>query len=187
MSEFIHNRQLRIHLKYGVLQRIRYLNQKLKLGFCGKNVYFDHDVGILRYPKNISISDNVVLREGVRICCCNEKAQIRIGKNTTVEYHTFIFASEQIEIGDDCLIAPFVYIVDSDHSIGKDRLINLQPNITAPIWIGKDVWIGTGAKILRGVKIGEGAVVATGSVVKDEVPPYKIVGGVPAKIVGERI
>ena len=140
----------------------------------------------MRYPQNISLGDHMVIKSGARICACNEKATVSIGKNTTFGYHTFLFASERIEIGDDCLIAPFVYIVDSDHNIEKNKKINTQPNSTAPIKIGNDVWIGTGAKILKGVTIGNGAVIASGALVKDDVNPYEIVGGIPAKKISER-
>lgn len=49
--------------------------------------------------------------------------------------------------------------------------------------IGNDVWIGNGATILSGINIGNGAVIAAGSVVTKDVPPYAIVGGVPAKLI----
>lgn len=52
--------------------------------------------------------------------------------------------------------------------------------------IGNDVWIGYGATILAGVRIGDGAVVASGAVVTKDVPPYAIVGGVPAKVIRNR-
>lgn len=50
-----------------------------------------------------------------------------------------------------------------------------------PVIIGNDVWIGAGANILNGIEIGDGAVIAAGAVVNKSVPPYCIVGGVPAK------
>ncbi|MEL7001348.1 MAG: acyltransferase [Bacteroidota bacterium] len=178
--------QLRKHLKRTLSVRIRYFYHKNRLGRCGKGVYFDKNVEILRYPQNVSIADNVVVKEGARICACNESATISIGVNSTVGYQTFIFASEKIEIGNNCLIAPFVYLVDSDHQIEKGININSQPNQTSPISIGNDVWIGTGAKILKGVTIGDGAVIAAGALVKDDVASNTIVGGIPSKKLGER-
>ena len=52
--------------------------------------------------------------------------------------------------------------------------------------IGNDVWIGLNATILDGVTIGDGAIVAAGAVVTKDVPPYAVVGGVPAKIIKYR-
>lgn len=84
------------------------------------------------------------------------------------------------------MIAPFVYIVDSDHGINLGTPMNLQKNISRPILIGSDVWIGAHSIILSGVKIGDGAVIAAGSVINQDVPANTIVGGVPAKIIKER-
>ena len=55
-----------------------------------------------------------------------------------------------------------------------------------PIEIGNDVWIGFRVVILGGVKIGDGAVIGAGAVVTKDVPPYAVVGGVPAKIIKYR-
>lgn len=52
--------------------------------------------------------------------------------------------------------------------------------------IGHDVWIGARAVVMDGVRIGDGAVIAAGSVITKDVPPYAIVGGVPAKIIRHR-
>ncbi len=52
--------------------------------------------------------------------------------------------------------------------------------------IGHDVWIGTDAKIIEGVRIGNGAIVGAGAVVTKDVPPYAIVGGVPARVIRYR-
>lgn len=178
--------QLRKHLKYTLKDNFRAFLLKNKLGKLGKNVYIDKNVELMRFPKNIFIDDNVVIKEGARICACNEKAKIHIGKNTTIGYHNFIFASENIIIGDDCLIAPFVYIVDSNHQIKKNVLINQQENITGTIKIGNDVWIASNVTILKDVNIGNGVVIAANSVVNCDIPDYEIWGGTPAKKIGER-
>ena len=54
------------------------------------------------------------------------------------------------------------------------------------IIIGSDVWIGYEAVIMAGVTIGDGAIIATRAVVTKDVPPYTIVGGVPAKMIRKR-
>lgn len=180
------NQQLRKHLKKTPGTRFRYFLFQRRLGKCGEQVYFDKNIEIQRYPKNVEIDDYAVIKEGARICACNETAIIKIGKNTTIGFHTFIFSSNSICIGNDCLIAPFVYLVDSDHSIAKNQLINQQSNTTAPIIIGNDVWLGTGCKILKGVTIGDGAIIAAGAIVNSNVSPYEIWGGIPAKKISER-
>ena len=56
---------------------------------------------------------------------------------------------------------------------------------SAPIIIHDNVWIASRAMILKGVTIGEGAVISAGAVVTKDVPPYTMVGGVPAKVIKE--
>lgn len=182
----IYSNQFRRHLKFSLCNQVRYYFVKISIGSCGKNVWIDKNVELQRFKKRITIADNVAIKEGARICVCNKDAIIRIGKNTTIGFHNFIFASDKIEIGNDCLIAPFVYIVDSNHQMKLGKLINQQSNTTAPIIIGNDVWIASNVTILKGVTIGNGAVIAANSVVNKDIPPYTIVGGSPAKIIGKR-
>ena len=152
----------------------------------GRNVMLESEAKLLRFPKNIIIGDDVIIKSGSHLCPCQPSAILKIGARTTIGFNTLIYSSEQILIGDDCMIAPFVYIVDSDHGIDRNILMNRQKNQTEPIIIGSDVWIGAHAVILKGVSLGDGAVVAAGSVVREDVLPYSIVGGVPARVIGER-
>ena len=127
-----------------------------------------------------------MIKGGAHICVCNEGAKIEIGERTTIGFHTFIYSSQKIIIGSDCMIAPFVYLVDSNHSSKRSDLMNLQPNVTSPIIIENDVWLGANSTILSGVTIKQGAIVASGSIVNRDIEAYEIYAGSPAKKIGER-
>lgn len=180
------NSQFRKHLKFTYLNRLRLFLANKKLGSCGKGIWIDKNVEFLRYPKNLFLGENMAIKEGVKICPCNLETKIHIGENTTIGYFSFIFASKGITIGDNCLLAPFVYIVDSNHEIQRSQLINSQTNSVEEIIIGNDVWIASNSTILKGVTIGNGAVIAANSLVNKDVPEYEIWGGSPAKKIGDR-
>lgn len=103
-----------------------------------------------------------------------------INRNTT------IVSMDHIVIEKGATIGPGVAIFDHDHNL----LLNHNKEdafVCAPIKIEKKAWIGANAVILKGVTIGESAVVAAGAVVNKDVEPYSIVGGIPAKSIGNRI
>ncbi|HEU0072184.1 MAG TPA: CatB-related O-acetyltransferase [Alphaproteobacteria bacterium] len=66
-----------------------------------------------------------------------------------------------------------------------DRL-ERTPDMFEPVTIGNDVWIGHNVNVMAGVTVGDGAILGAGSVVTKDVPPYAVVGGVPAKIIRYR-
>ena len=59
-------------------------------------------------------------------------------------------------------------------------------NENYPLWIGNEVWIGEGAFLAGGITVGDGAMILARAVVVQDVPPYAIVGGVPAKVISFR-
>lgn len=156
------------------------------VGSVGNDVYVDANVQLQRHPEQVFLGDRVMLKEGVMICPTHAEAAIIIGDWTTVGHSTFIFSKSKISIGDNCLIAPFCYFVDSDHGTDLGSLMNQQPMVTDPIVIGNDVWLGTGVVVTKGVTIGDGAIVAAKSVVTKDVPSNAIFAGAPAKLVRYR-
>lgn len=99
-------------------------------------------------------------------------------------------------IGNFCSIAQNVtFILDADHYTNhissfpfKTKILTgeLEGVSKGNIIVDDDVWIGYGVTILSGVHIGQGAVIAAGAVVARDVPPYAIIGGVPAKVIRYR-
>lgn len=177
---------VRKYLDRSIRSRIRQWWIKRQIAACGDDVFIDKNVFFLRHPENVSLGAHVIIKEGARICPTHPQATIRIGDSTTIGYNTFLFATSEISVGADCLVAPFCYLVDANHGIRKELLIREQDLSAAPIRINDDVWIGTSAVILKGVTIGRGAVVGANAVVSVDIPEYAIVAGNPAVIIDYR-
>ncbi len=123
--------------------------------------------------------------------------KIKIGNNT-YGFIDVLFSNPEgkLIIGNYCSIAQGVkFLPSTDHALDristypfKAMLLTgeLEALSKGDIVVEDDVWIGYGATVLSGVHIGQGAVVAAGSVVTKDVPPYAIVGGVPAKVLKYR-
>lgn len=121
-------------------------------------------------------------------CYFGSPKNIIIGENCSINNQCWIIGSGGIEIKNNVLIAPRVAFFTSNHNYQeKTVLIREQGYTFKKIIIEDDVWIGYGATILSGVTLHEGSVVAAGAVVVKDVPPYTIVGGVPAKEISKRI
>jgi maltose O-acetyltransferase len=104
-----------------------------------------------------------------------------IGSRTYVNRFTMFDASEDIEVGQDCLIGPFCYLTDHDHGTAPSGLFSEQPLLSSALRIGNNVWIGAGVTVLKGVTIGANAVIGAGAVVTRDVASGAKVAGVPAQ------
>lgn len=129
-------------------------------------------------------------------------AGMKIGRGSTIHMGANFFQPKNIEVGEDSIIgnkafldgrspllignhvdiASEVMIYNSEHDINAEDFHAIEDVAE----IGDYVFIGPRVIILPGVKIGRGAIVAAGAVVAANVPDFAIVGGVPAKVIGER-
>ena len=143
---------------------------------------------------NNKIDKSVCIYRGAKIKYSNIGAYTYVGNSTDIS---------NAEIGKFCSIADNCRIGMGGHSLKhlstspifiekvngcKEEWCNndLNPVKSRRVTVGNDVWIGSHALINGGVKIGDGAVIGAGAVVVKDVPPYAIVGGVPAKVIRYR-
>jgi acetyltransferase-like isoleucine patch superfamily enzyme len=112
---------------------------------------------------------------------------IDVGENTLLNVFVTLLGHGSIETGTDVLVGPHTTVVAANHTFeDAGRPIVRQDISGQGITIEDDVWIGANCTVLDGTTIGEGSVVAAGSVVTESVPEYTVVGGAPAKKLGER-
>lgn len=109
-------------------------------------------------------------------------AGITIGAHTIVNRQCCLDGRGGLTIGDNVSISPGVWLLTDQHDMDDPVFAERFARIV----IHDHVWLGSRALVLPGVTIGEGAVVAAGAVVTKDVPPYTVVGGVPARPVGAR-
>lgn len=115
------------------------------------------------------------------------------GKGITLGVNSGLGVNCQIqppcEIGDNVLMGPDVVILTLNHEYSDiHKPIGWQGmRPRKKVTIGNDVWLGQRVMIMPGVAIGDGSIVAAGAVVTKDIPPYSIVGGVPAKVLKKRI
>ena len=107
---------------------------------------------------------------------------LSLGDSVDIGEFAVLRASGGLRIGDRVLVAAHAVLTTRGHPQSLPRYGMAED---APIVVENDVWIGAGAIVLPGVTIGRGAIVAAGAVVTENVAPFTVVGGVPARPIGQ--
>lgn len=174
----------------------------------GKRVNFGKSVTI-RHPHKISIEDdvaiddycvldakglendgiyigkNVFIGRGSILSCKN--GDIILEKNVNIGFNSEIFSGSKVTIGENTLIAAYVYIIGGGHGYSRvDIPITEQEKISHGIKIERNCWIGAGVKVFDNVTIGEDTIIGAGAVVSKDIPAFSIAAGIPARVVKSR-
>jgi acetyltransferase-like isoleucine patch superfamily enzyme len=178
------------------------------LGACGRNVTFGLNVA-LRHPRKIRIADDVAVDDGAILDAKGAaNAGIRIGRrvfigrNTiiackdgdivledgvNISYQCVVFSASSVRIGPDTLLAAYCYVVGGGHDFERiDVPVVRQGRPSKGIDVGGGVWLGAGAAILDGVTVGHDAIVGAHAVVTQDVPPFAVAAGAPARVIRDR-
>lgn len=114
-------------------------------------------------PRNITIGQDSILGEGI-----------------------MLDGRDILKIGDHVDIASEVMIYNAEHNVSSEHFAAVEDIVRGSVIVEDYVFIGPRVIVLPGVTIGKGAIVGAGAVVTKDVLPFAIVGGVPAKEIGER-
>lgn len=139
--------------------------------------YISRVLKIMPYDFNSTFEHNIYISSG--------KDKVKIGHHCEINENVFIQGGT---IGNYVMIGPNSVILNSTHNHQKTDLpmilqgarLNLNPTIEDDVWIGRNVII------LPGIRIGKGSIIGAGAVVTKDVPPYSVMGGVPAKVIKNR-
>jgi acetyltransferase-like isoleucine patch superfamily enzyme len=127
----------------------------------------------------------VWIGEGNSIRC--HEGFLRIEDKVVFGTNDTVTAYLDVRIGEGTLFADSVYVGDFDHRYeDPDVPIRKQGIVASPVRIEAGCWIGEKATVLRGAKIGRGSVVGAHAVVRDDIPPYSVAVGIPARVVKRR-
>lgn len=141
---------------------------------------------IVRGVENISIGRNVFFDHRCYVNTNGPSGFIAIGDNVEIGPYSIIWGGGGVTIGNNVHIGTHVHITSMEgnhippHNVDAFQPIDIS---RLPVTIGDHVLIYSHAVIVPGVTIGHHAAIAAGAVVTQDVPPYALVGGVPAKVI----
>jgi acetyltransferase-like isoleucine patch superfamily enzyme len=113
-----------------------------------------------------------------------EQARIRIGEGTFLNRNVMVASVGLVEIGANCMFANGCFVTDGNHRFDDPELPVPWQGFTTkgPTRVGDNVWCGANVVITSGVTVGERCVIGANSVVTQDLPPFSIAGGIPARV-----
>lgn len=150
----------------------------------GKHIVLEGSVRLSGRGK-VVLGDHVRLGDGVYLMVWPD-ATLQIGSHSYLGRGSTVLCYERVEIGDNCLLAPYTYITDVNHGFEAGQLIRQQAYSAKPVHIGDDVWFGVAVKVMPGATVGDGAVIGAGAVITGDIELQSIAVGVPAREVRKR-
>ena len=175
-------RYWRYGLRYLWLFKIRNRHIRTRgMVFLGKR----SEVTCTRGLGHMELGRWVWIGDGTSVRC--HEGFLRIGDKVVFGTNNTVISYLDVDFGDGCLVADWVYIADFDHRYeALDVPIRKQGIVTSRVRVGPDCWIGEKATILRGTNIGEGSVIGAHALVRGTIPPRSVAVGIPARVVKQR-
>jgi acetyltransferase-like isoleucine patch superfamily enzyme len=161
--------------------------------YLGPKCLIDDYVTIYAHPSatgSITLAEDVCLYRWSILELGTGGASITIGAHSHLQAGCILNAMvSDIVIGSNCMIGAQCAFMPYQHGFTDPSQPMKQQPLTSrgPIVLEDDVWLGVRVTVLDGVVIGKGAIVGAGAVVTRDVPPYTIVGGVPARVIRSRL
>ena len=178
-----------IHDIYIAMSRYcaNYMERSLLYKKCGVKLPYWVEV---KNGENVYLQPDIALGINAKLLCTTKflekkySPKIKIGYNFHATRNFTVQCVNNIEIGNDVLVASDVFIIDFNHGLSADYQSYLKTDLEfSDVIIEDGVWIGNSVTILSGVRIGKKTIIAAGSVVTHNIPPYSIAAGNPAKVI----
>lgn len=161
----------------GQQERKAELRRRLDATF-GERTFVAPDAAVV--CEHLTLGDRSYVASG-----CVLRGRLDVGSDCTL--NPGVVTAGRVRIGDDVRIAAYAAFFGENHRFDDlDRPIWHQGEESVGIVVGDDVWVGTHVVVCDGVTIGDHSVIGAGAVVTRDVPPYSVVGGVPARVLRDR-
>lgn len=173
---------------FAPIRIIKYIINKIRYGSISWSTYIEKPLRI-EHKENIYLGANVCIASYCWLAAKSkttgkEEARLIIGDGSAVGDYAHIYATKEIQLEKNVLLANYVYISDNLHGYEDISIPIIHQSIVQknPVLIGEGSWIGEHACII-GASVGRHCVIGANSVVTHDIPDYSIAVGAPARVI----